>query len=242
MYFKLICCEVFVREACYAIALSPHVVDVDFTPKGAHEKSQYLKALIQDKINESDGQGYDAILLGFGLCGNSTSGIRAGNTPLIIPRAHDCCTIFLGSRERFIEHFKDRLSAEWSSAGYLERGDSKVREADVSSTLGLDKSFQELVDKYGQDNAKYIWETLHPDMGNDEMIFIEVPEFSHLGYRGKMEDEAREMGKELKVIQGDMRLIKALVFGQWTDEEFLTIQPGQSIYPLYDTKRVFKAR
>ena len=33
MRFKLICCEVFFREACFAIAKSIDTVDPEFTPR-----------------------------------------------------------------------------------------------------------------------------------------------------------------------------------------------------------------
>ena len=54
MRYKLICCEVFLREACYCIAHSPHTVDPDFTPKGAHDFPNYLNEIIQGKINEAE--------------------------------------------------------------------------------------------------------------------------------------------------------------------------------------------
>src|SRR5690554_4940939 len=104
MLFKLIACEVFVREASLAMATSPHTVDVEFTEKAAHDNSEGLRQTIQQCIDatEASSRPYDAILLGFGLCGNGVVGLRS-RLPLIIPRAHDCCTLFLGSRASFKE-------------------------------------------------------------------------------------------------------------------------------------------
>jgi len=237
MKYKLICCEVFLREACLAIVGTPNVVDPEFTPKGAHESSNELRKIIQEKIDtvEKNG-GYDAILLGFGLCGNSTAGITARSIPLVIPRAHDCCTIFLGSRHKFMEHFKDNLSAEWSSAGYMERGekDSYLRESDTGKLLGLDKAYEEYVEQYGEENARYIWETLHPKNESNELIYIKIPETEHLGYLQKLETYAKEIGKTVKVLDGDMRLIRDLVNGDWNQEDFLVVPPGETIKPVYD--------
>ena len=132
MKLKLICCEVFLREACLILSNSPHTIDPEFTPKGSHDNPAQLRKLLQDKINSiPSSAGYDAVLLGYGICGNATAGLTAGSVPLIIPRAHDCCTILLGSRERFVECFQKNLSAEWSSAGYMERGENYLREAAV---------------------------------------------------------------------------------------------------------------
>ena len=41
---------------------------------------------------------YDAILLGYGLCGNGLAGVTARHTRLVLPRAHDCIGILMGSR------------------------------------------------------------------------------------------------------------------------------------------------
>ncbi len=241
MVCKLICCEVFLREACLAVATSPNTVDLEFTPKDAHENADELRDILQKKIDDSESyRQYDAILLGYGLCGNSTAGLKARNIPLVIPRAHDCCTIFLGSKEKFKIHFKDKLSAKWNSAGYMERKENGIfRESSVPDMLGINKSYEELVEKYGDENAKYIWETLHPE--EKEYFFIDVPEFSHLGYLDKMREIAEEENKKLTVIEGDMRLIRGLVNGEWNSDEYLVIPPGKEIVPIYDMDIILDA-
>lgn len=239
MKYKLICCEVFVREACMLIAGAQNTIDPEFTPKGAHSYSDYLRELIQRKIDETEEQGgYDAILLGYGLCGNSTAGLTARSIPLIIPRAHDCCTIFLGSKEKFMEHFKDNLSKEWSSTGYMERGESYLRENDMGKSLGIKTSYDEFVEQYGDENAKYLWETLHPESNDNELIFIEVPETAHLGYCEKLRAIASDEGKTVKVLDGDMRLIRSLVAGSWDENEYLIVPPGKTTKSAYDYEKV----
>ncbi len=239
MKLKFICCEVFFREACLAMAASPHVIDPEFTPKGAHDSPDKLREQLQSIIDRTSEDGtYDYILLGFGLCGNATLGLTARSIPLVIPRAHDCCTILLGSRRKFMEHFGDNLSAEWSSVGYAERGTNYLREADSGRLLGLDKSYRELVEQYGEENARYIWDTLYPATENNDLIFIEIPETAHLNFRQKFEEIASQQGQKLKVIQGDMRLVRALVNGDWNDEEFLVVPPGKSIRAVYDHEKI----
>lgn len=34
MLLKVIACDVFTREVCHCVATTPHVVDLEFTPKG----------------------------------------------------------------------------------------------------------------------------------------------------------------------------------------------------------------
>lgn len=239
MRYKLICCEVFLREACLSIANSPHSVDPEFTPKGAHDMSSYLRELLQKKIDETENQGvHDAILLGYGLCGNGTVGLKNSKIPLVIPRAHDCCTIFLGSREKFVEYFKDDLSAEWSSVGYMERGNNYTRQTDTTQILGLDMEYGELVKKYGEDNAQYLWETLHPKKHNKELIFIDVPETARPEYLEKLKQEAEKQGKSVRILPGDIRIIQSLVNGNWDEKDFLIVPPGHTIKGVYDQVKV----
>ncbi len=246
MRFKLISCEVFLREACFAIARTPHLVDPEFLTKGLHDEPEYLCRKLQERIkaaSESEA-GYDAILLGYGLCGNSIQGLEATSVPVVVPRAHDCCTIFLGSRKRFEELFGHRPSAQWTSAGYLERGDSYIHDADTSlpDTLGLTESYQELVEKYGADNATYIWEMLHPDEEEDRIIYINIPELEHLGYKEEMKQQANTENKKFEEIDGSMRLIDALISGAWEESEFLVLEPGQKTKALYDYEQIITAQ
>jgi hypothetical protein len=130
-----------------------------------------------DKADSEDV--YEAVLLGYGLCGNSTAGLKARRQPLVIPRAHDCCTLFLGSREKFAEHFGKRLSSQWSSHGYLERSVEYLGGTETGRNIGYDREYADLVEQYGEENAEYIWETLHParNIGKDERIYIDVAPF-----------------------------------------------------------------
>lgn len=241
MKYKLICCEVFTREACISIFESKNTVDVEFTKKASHEFPENLNKLIQQIIDKTEAQGgYDAVLLGFGLCGNAALGLKSKSIPLVIPRAHDCCTIFLGSKQKFLTYFKDNLSKVWSSTGYMERGDSYIRQSETGKLLGLDRSYEEFVEKYGEEDAKYIWETLHPDYNDNELVFIDIPETSKLGYLDILKETAKKESKTVRVIPGDMKLIKNLVNGDWNQEEFLVVPPSMEIKPAYDYDEVVK--
>lgn len=239
MKYKLIGCEVFLREACLSIATSPHTIDPEFTPKGAHDLSSHLKEVLQSKIDETEEKGiYDAILLGYGLCGNGIIGLKSKKIPLVIPRAHDCCTIFLGSRSKFLTYFQDNLSAEWSTVGYMERGENYTREADTTKMLGLDMEYSELVKQYGEDNAQYLWETLHPKTHNDELIYIDVPETSNPVFLEKLREVASKQGKTVRVLPGDIKMIKGLLWGNWDNEDFLVVPPGHEVKGVYDQDKV----
>lgn len=245
MQLKLIACEVLTREVCRYVADSPHTVDLEFTSKGAHDDSNRLRALIQSRIDEAESspRRYDAILLGYGLCGNSTLHLTARKTRLVIPRAHDCCTLFLGSREAFRQHFADAPSTPFSSAGYIERDGAYTRESSLSSATGLYATLEEYIAKYGEENGRYIFDTLYASMRSAEgnqVVFIELPETRHLGYLERCRALAQQEGRELLVLEGSGRLLRKLAFGEW-DQEFLIVEPGQRIVGVYDWDEIVKA-
>lgn len=245
MKLKLIACEVLTREVGFCVAQSPHTIDIEFTKKNAHDNAAYLRQILQDKIQEADGQDYDAILLGIGLCGNSTAGIKSGNTKIIIPRAHDCCTIFLGSRHRFKELFENRPSTPFTSAGYMERGSSLMHDSsDFAQQAGLQQSMEDYIAIYGEDSGRYLWETLHQNTENQnkDIVYIEIPELEHLGFADKAMKWAGVNNKNFIKEVGSINLIKKLLSGDWNEAEFLTVNPGETIDPVYDWDKVVQSK
>lgn len=246
MLLKLIACNVFQREACWCIAQSPHIIDVEFTELGEHAHSGLLRQRIQDRIDAADkaGKSYDAVLLLFGLCGNATVGLCARRTRLVIPRAHDCCTVLLGSRAKFQEHFKDAPSTPFSSSGYMERGEYFLRVDDGVPTVHYGDGYAALVAQYGEDNARYIWESMHPpalEKTQSTAVFIDVPETTQPAHLARFEQEARASGKTPVRLPGNIRLIRNLLFGEWPADEFLIVPPGHRIGGVYDWTEIVRA-
>ncbi len=241
--YKLLCCNAFQREMSAAISVSPNLIDPEFLELGLHEKPEELRSRLQGRIDEAEAaaEPYDAVLLGYGLCGNGTAGIRSRGRPIVLPRAHDCCTLLLGSRAAFLELFASNFSASWSSAGYIERGSTYFRSSELGMSIGHGLEYGELVAQYGEENARYVWETLHPEAAERELRFIEMPETEGLGYAAAMRAKAAEEGKEFLLLRGDSRLLRALLAGNWDEEEFLVVPPGKAIVGLYDHDRVVAA-
>ncbi len=247
MYLKLIACNVLLREIYREVATSPHTFDLYFTEKGDHEKSDRLRAIIEGEIQKAEESGklYDAILLGYGLCGNATVGLGSSKFSLVLPRAHDCCTLFLGSKQKFQELFASNPSRPFATPGYMERSADTFQTTSTRQFLGLDKSYDEYVALYGEENAQYIMETLSPKTKDDTMIvYIAMPGTESLGWEDKCRREAQREGKGFLRVEGDPRLIHKLIHGEWDSEEFLIVPRGQKIAPVYDWEEVvtFKAQ
>ena len=245
MRLKLIACNVFLREACLCVARSPHLIDPEFTELGEHVHPETLRASLQARIDaaEASGKNYDAILLLFGLCGNAGVGLVARNTRLVLPRAHDCCTILLGSRARFKEQFGENPSQPFSSSGYFERGDYYLRVEDGETKMHFGDGYAALVEQYGEDNAKFIWESMHPALPETEnkAVFIDLPETAALGYADQFKAKVEADGKKYVRLEGSLTLIRQLIDGVWDPADFLVMEPGHKTVGVYDWTEIVRA-
>jgi hypothetical protein len=245
MKLKVIACNVFMREVCCCAAQSPHLIDLEFTELGEHVHSETLRNAIQSRIDRADESPvrYDAVLLGYGICGNAGVGLQARRTPLVLPRAHDCCTVLLGSKEAFQQHFADNPSTPFSSVGYMERGEYYLRVEDGEHRIHYGDTYAAYVEQYGEENARYIWETLHPPAAGHSRraVFIEIPETSHLGFAEKFKARAEMEGKEYVCLPGSLSLIRRLLLGQWDPDDFLVVPPGQQTVGVYDWSEIIRA-
>lgn len=242
--FKLIACSVLTREVCHCIARCVHTIDPVFPAKAEHVDADRLRGLLQSHIDAADAEAlpYDAVLLAYGLCGNSAVGLAAGECPLVIPRAHDCTTLLLGSKEAFKEEFGDNPSQGWASVGYSERGDDLIADPASRQHLAGASDFADLVAQYGEENAKYLIEAMGGHGESDTIYFLDVPETRNEVMLERIRAQAARDGLKVKTLPGSLRLIDALLSGEWSEEDFLVVPQGHRIVGEYDWERVVSAQ
>jgi hypothetical protein len=238
MHLKLISCEILFREMCHAVARSPHTIDVEFLPKGLHDiAGKGMCERIQAVLDAVDESRYDAVLLGYALCGMGLAGLTARTKPVVLPRGHDCITLFLGSRERYLAYFNGNPGVYFKTSGWIERGAGLVQlgAEDLRAKFGMARTYEELAAKYGEENAAYLWETIGGYTKNyGKLTFIEMGIEPDNRFEQQTAQEAAERGMGFEKVQGDMAMIERLVSGEWAGEEFLIVPPGSRIAATYD--------
>jgi hypothetical protein len=235
MRFKLISCEVLFREMCDACAHAPHQVDPEFLPKGLHDLGRKpMAAKLQEAVDRTQVGVYDAILLGYGLCGNGLDGLTARHTRLVLPRAHDCIALLMGSRERYQRYFEQNPGTYYRSTGWLERGQGLQQL--THDTMGFDESLEDMIRKYGEDNGRYLYEELTRYQSQySRLTFIETGLEAGGKFVGESVAEAKEKGWTFERLTGDLAWLRRLVWGEWAEAEFVIAEPGQRIVASYDT-------
>lgn len=242
MKFKLISCEVLYREASLAIARSPHQIDIEFLPKGLHDIGQEgMLQRLEETLNKVDESKYDAILFGYGMCNYGTVGLTAHSIPIVLPRAHDCMTLFFGGLDRYVEYFNDNPGTYFLTTGWIERGENpgELSQLSIQHQNGMDMTYQQLVEKYGEDNATYLYETLVDQRKHyKQLTFIEMGLEADDHFENYARDMARDHQWTFQKVKGDMSLIEKLINGIWDEKEFLVVQPGYRIIMSYDEQLI----
>ncbi len=225
MRLKLIGCEVLYRELCAAVSRSVNQVDLEFLPKGLHDMgSAAMLARLQETLDRAEGAGYEAVLFGYALCGNGLVGLTARSLPLIIPRAHDCITLFLGGKERYNDYFDSHPGVYFKTTGWIERGQN------IDSQLSF--AFDDLVTRYGEEAAKYVYQELTKHYR--QFTFIEMGVEPDDSFEREAQREAASRGWMFEKVKGDMGLIQQLVDGPWDEDRFLTVPPGSRVVTTHD--------
>jgi hypothetical protein len=197
-----------------------------------------LRDRIQEEIDrvEATDPDADAILLGYGLCGGATSGLMARTKPLVLPRAHDCATIFLGSRERYEREHKTTPGTYWFTEDNIKRGDALKgwMLGDAGRSDGVEATYQGYIEKYGQENADYLMEAMGEWQSHYERgAFLETGLAADDTSADRARQESELRGWRFERVMSDLTLIERLLAGEW-DDDFIVVQPGQQLAMSYD--------
>jgi len=236
MRLKLIACEILFREICFCAARTKNIVDIMFLEKGLHDIGECkMSARLQEEIDMVDVRQYDAVALAYGLCNNGIRGLHAG-IPLAVPRAHDCITLLLGSKERYQKYFNANPGTYFASTGWLERDKPAMNGlSSVPNQLGIDKSYEDYAAQYGEENAQYFLEIFGSWTRHyTKLTYIDmhIGDFEH--YAEQTRERAKQQGWQYERIDGSTDLLMRLLDGEWNEEDFLVLEPKHRIIATTD--------
>lgn len=242
MRIHIVACRVLSREINYFAALSPHTVDVTWLPQGLHDTPDALRRILAEAIDSIHDQVEknllkhrpDFIALGYGLCSNGVVGLTARDIPLVIPRTDDCIALFLGSQKRYLELFERLNGTYWLNNGWIESNGSVVQQRETRQ-----QRRQKYAEKYGEDNADYLIEQEGGWIAHyNTCAFIHSDVYASNEYLETAMRVARENGWGFEEIRGDMRMLRALAYGEWNDREYLIVRPGERVAADYTGKKI----
>ncbi|MDL2238375.1 DUF1638 domain-containing protein [Christensenellaceae bacterium OttesenSCG-928-K19] len=234
MRLKLIACKALFREVSLISAYSQNFIDATFMRQGLHDTPDLLRQALQEEIDKIDAgddvhtfqshfvkREFDAILLGYGLCSNGIVGLGSKKYPLVVPRAHDCITLFLGSKEKYAEYFNNHSGTFWYNASWIENS--------VTPSEQSDKEMLEVYkERYGEENAEFLMEAEVTD-NYDRAAYIKWPELSFPQHEEYTRDAAKYRGWELDIVEGDSSLLLEFLDGNWEYDKFLVVPPGHRV-------------
>lgn len=218
----IIACDVFLDELALLLP-ADKLAGVQWLEMGLHDHPDRLRASVAELIERIERQQphTDTILLVYGLCGNGLAGLKAGRCRLVIPRAHDCISILLGSPEKHAAVLKQNPGTYFYSPGWI-RG-KRVPGPDRHAYL------KELYSERYPDDAEMV----------DELIEMDDEAFAHhscaayvditgnTGARSYCQQCALHQGWEFKPLAGDPAFLRELLQGPWAQPRFAVADSGQ---------------
>jgi len=224
------------RSIYIAAANSSNTITIRLFHQGLHNTPKNLRAALQDEINAVEEDKYDALLLAYGICGTSTVGLISDHTQLVIPRAHDCITLYLGSHQRYQEEFNHHPGTYWFSVDYIERNDDGASVAlGAAGIEEQENQYEEYMRKFGKESADHLMETMRSwSQHYSRAVFIDMGLGDNEPYEKIAREKAEKEGWVFERLQGNRRLIEMLVKGDWNENEFLVVPPGYTIQQSID--------
>jgi len=215
----IIACKVL--QSLIETCLVETAVTTVFMEYGLHRTPNLMVAALQEKVDQILNP--SVVVLGYGLCGNGLVGLKSRGHTLIVPRVHDCITMFLGSHRSYMEDFSSEPGTYYLTRGWLESGSNPLDE------------YQALAEKYGRETADWIVDAQYKSY---KRLVLVAPTRAELELcRGRASEVAEfcaaRWGFRYEERVGSDEFVRQLVtnapqFAEST-EDFLVIPPGSEI-------------
>ncbi|MFP4166925.1 MAG: DUF1638 domain-containing protein [Opitutales bacterium] len=229
--FALLACSVFEEEIELHAADATHIQELRFFEIGLHDQPDVLRETLQGALEELDArEDIEAVALAYGLCGLGTAGLQPQNHPLVIPRAHDCITVFMGTKERYADWQKACPNCYYYTPGWN-------RNRRVPGPEKLEALREELSERFDPEDVAFLL-----DSEKEHWTMYDTAVYLDLG-TAEAESEADYarrcadwLGWRFQRLKGNAALLRDLLWGRWDDERFQIIEPGSRLGSSGDEK------
>lgn len=225
----LIGCAVLAQDLKRIAAELQLQLKTTFLPAGLHDRPQELQTRLQAAIEAAASDAdCSRIVVGYGICGRGTVGIRATSVPVVFPRVHDCIALFLGSDQAYKKEFAKYPGTFYLTAGWQLAKSADGDKSDKTVWVGSEAmGRRELRQRYGERGAGRIIDFFSSWQKNyQRAAFIDTG----LDPDGRYARQARAMAEEhhwlFEKIAGNDRLLRQLLTGQQSDETIVVVPPG----------------
>ena len=235
--FLLIACGVLKQEIASVSKDIPDDIELSevWLEQGLHREPERLNTLIKREIRkaEESGEEYDAILLGYGICSHGTVGISSNRFRMVVPRAHDCITLFLGSKERYLDEFSRAPGTYWFTPGFISGSmQPGLSEKYAGIYQQFEDNYTEYLKRFGdEDMAKFVID--HQEQAwiknYSRGAYVRSDLKGGEGLRKKACAFCEARGWDFDEVTGDFSLLRDLISGQWDPGRFLVLEPGQTL-------------
>ena len=242
----VIACKVFEQELEVLAANAKTEARIQYLEMGLHEgAAEQLRVALQGAIDVVPGDRFDAIGLAYGLCNRGIESLQARTLPVVIPRAHDCIGMLLGSSQRYLAQLESCPGTYFQSPGWLEHlpADRVLRQQNLPVGAGLKMTKEDLVARYGEENAAYLLEQLTGFTRHyRRLAYISTPVPQAENHERMAAQVARQQGWTFDRLPSDLGWLRRLLDGEWNEQEFLTLKPGERLGLRYDSQLIAAER
>jgi hypothetical protein len=229
----VIACPVFQREIELLAASAKTSVTTRWLEMGLHElPAENLHAALQAAIDEVAPGDFDAIAIAYGLCNRGILGLTTRTLPVVIPKAHDCIGMLLGSSACYLAQLEAQPGTYFQSAGWLENSplNGEIRRQNFTFGPGSNVTREKLAEKYGADNADFLLEQFANFTRHYERLaFIDTPAPEAKKWEAVARNLAQQRGWKFERLPGDLGWLRRLLDADWNEREFLKLHPGERV-------------
>ena len=220
----LIICDVFEKELALILPGASHVVEQRLFEIGLHDRPDLMRIELQKALDSlATRTDIEVIALVYGLCGCGTVGLHSAQQRLVIPRAHDCRAVFLGSKELFAEREKACPGCYYYTPGW-----NRARRVPGPQRFAMLK--ESWATQFDPDDIEFLleserdmWASYHTAAYIDQGTPDSEQEAAYT------KECADWLGWKYEYIKGDATLLHDLIWGPWDAERFQLIEPGQQL-------------